>query len=109
MKFPPSSLLPDFRVFNRSISVGTSPAIFLPADPNRFSFMPWPRSVGQWVVGPSPQVASGFGFRVDFTQSPQIWTFSDLGPIVGLDWWAVSLAGPFTGLVTEVIYSPRQD
>ena len=71
--------------------------------------MPWPRSVGQWVIGPSNQVTSGFGFRIDFTGSPVIFSFADLGPIVGLDWWAVSLAGPFTGLVTEVIYSPRKD
>ena len=109
MRFPPSTLIPDFITATRSLSVGSSTGLILGANSNRFSLLWWPRSVGNYVIGPSSQVASGVGFQVAFTGAPLLFSFADLGPVVCGDWYGVSLAGPFTAYVTECTYQPRRD
>lgn len=109
MRYAPSQLLPDFRTSTRQLSVTGATTLILGADPNRFSLLWWPRSVGNYVVGPSYQVASGMGFQVNFGGAPLLFSFADLGPIVCGDWYGISLAGPFTGYVSECVYSPRKD
>jgi hypothetical protein len=101
-------LIPDFRVATKTVQVGTASGLILGANPDRFSLLWWPRSVGNYVVGPSYQVASGLGFQVNFGGAPLLFSFADLGPIVCGDWYGISLAGPFSGLVSECVYSPRK-
>lgn len=108
MRTAPSSILPDFVTGTRTIQVGASSGLVLGANPNRYSIMWWPRSVGAYVVAPSYQVAVGLGFQVSYNNAPLIFTFADLGPVVCADWYGISTAGPFTGYVTECIYQPRR-
>ena len=107
MRFPPSVLLPDFATVTKPIQVGSSTGLILGSNPNRVTLLFWPRSLGQWVVGPAPVVASGMGFRVDFTSSPLAFDFATYGHLITAEWYGVSLAGPFTAYVSEVTYNPR--
>lgn len=107
MRFPPSVLLPDFSVRNLKVSVTGSTTQILGSNSNRVTLLFWPRSVGQWVIGPGPDVASGVGFRVDFTGSPVVFDFATYAHLITAEWWGVSLAGPFTAIISEVSYNPR--
>lgn len=107
MRFPPAVLLPDFKVRNLSVSVTTSTTQILGANQNRVTLLFWPRSIGQWVVGPGPAVTSGVGFAVNFSSSPLVFDFATYAHLITAEWWGISLAGPFTGIVSEVTYNPQ--
>lgn len=109
MRFAPSVLLPDFRVQELNLAVGTTTARILPANPDRVSLLFVPRSVGQYVVGPTNQITTGVGFSVNFNNSPLSFDFATYGHLLTREWFAISTAGPFTAIVFEVSYQPVGD
>ena len=102
-------LIPDFVVTTKAVQIGTSTGLILGGNPDRFSLLWWPRSVGNYVIGPSPQVNSGQGFAVNFNGSYVMFSFADLGPIVCGDWYGVNTGGPITAWVSECVYRPRKE
>ena len=107
IRFPPSVLLPDFRVSLRTATLGTSRVRILEANPNRVCLAFLPRSGGTVVVSPDAGVTTTEGYQVNFAQSPWFIDFGTVGPLVGYEWWGIASVASFPIKFYEIIYQPK--
>lgn len=105
MHFDPALVSGDFRLKVTSVVLPlNSPALMLAANSSRVSFV-FTNLNSAIIIRPGVFDSSLQGIQIPSNSAPFIWKFSDLGGLIGMEWYAISQTGE-TLLVFETIYYP---
>lgn len=105
--FRPGLLLSDFNVSFQSTVIGVNPVIVAPANPDRFALVFFASPINGYFVSPMGQQCSQTTCFQSITATPAVLTFTDFGPLVGLQWQAEVSAGAATVNVCSILYQPK--
>lgn len=105
--YRPGLLLADFKFQTTKFAPFVPTGPIIPSNPDRFAMLWWVHSGGQYQFGWQDNNLSIQDFPFTVVNSPVYLNFLDYGPLIGLPWFAVSVAGGITSFVTEIIYQPK--
>lgn len=94
MRVPPTVLNPLFRVNAYSVSCGGGATGFLVlrANPNRVGLVLSSDATTQFRIWPDNTVSGSKGILIGVGAVPTILIYSEIGPLVGGEWWVQSMA-----------------
>lgn len=108
MKFDPALSAGDFRLSVLSVTLpANSPVLMLPANPNRTAFV-FTNPNGTVTIRPGNFDSSNQGIDIQSNSSPFVWKYSDIGAVVGMEWYAITAIGESL-IIFQTIYYPTQE